>query len=68
MACIEAIASLCINMAYFATSTGAVYEATLATYIVLRITGYLCVSRLPSTITLPASVCLTTCMFCMRES
>ena len=46
---------------YFATSNGAVYDAIQAAYIVLPIVGYLHISCLPSTITLPASVYLSVC-------
>ena len=49
---------------YFVALHGAVYDAIQAAYIVLRIMGYLRVSCLPSTIILPASVCLPICMFC----
>ena len=49
---------------YFVTLNGAVYDAIQAAYIVLQILGYLHVSCLPSTINLPASVCLPICMFC----
>ena len=49
---------------YFVTSNGAVYDAIQATFVVLQIMGYLQVSCLPSTIILPASVCLPICMFC----
>ena len=46
---------------YFVTSIGAAYDAIQAAYIVLRIMGYLHVSCLPSTIILPASICLPLC-------
>ena len=49
---------------YFVTSNGAVYDAIHAAYIDPQIMGYLHVSCLPSTIILPASVCLPFCMFC----
>ena len=49
---------------YFVTSNGAVYDAIQAAYIVLWIMGYLHVSFPPSTVILPASVCLPVCMFC----
>ena len=49
---------------YFVTSNGGVYDAIQATYIVLRIMGYLCVSSVPSTIILPVSFCLLICLFC----
>ena len=49
---------------YFVTSKGAVYYAIQVAYIVLRILGYLRVSCLPSTIILPASVCLPICLLC----
>ena len=46
---------------YFVTSNGAIYDAIQAAYIVLRIMGYLRFSCLPSTIIVPASVCLHVC-------
>ena len=48
---------------YFVTSNGVVYNAIQAAYIVIRIMGYLHVSCLPSTIILPASVCLLSVCF-----
>ena len=49
---------------YFVTSNGVVYDAIQAAYIVLWILGYLRVSCLPSTIILPAAVCLPICLLC----
>ena len=53
---------------YFVTSNGEDYDAIQAAYIVLRIMGYLRVPCLPSTIILPASVCLPICLFCLCDS
>ena len=49
---------------YFVTLNGAVYDAIETAYIVLRKMGYLRVSCQPSTIILPAFVCLPVCSFC----
>ena len=48
---------------YFVTSNGAVYDAIQTAYIVLRTMGYSHVSCLPSTIILPAPLCLPICIF-----
>ena len=52
---------------YFVTSNGSVYDAIQAAYIVLRILGYLRVSCHPSTIILPASICLPICLLCLCD-